>query len=71
MVGHKRKRARKRNNARRPFKPISVEQACEIGNFKRAYFYRVVVKHLDTRHLGRRRIVNEHSVYDYIRSLPS
>lgn len=63
----RRKRAPRANGH---FKPISVQEACRIGHFSRPHFYRIK-KHLETRHLGRRLLVNEHSVIAYIRSLPA
>jgi hypothetical protein len=73
MVRAKRPRPSKRSKSARHnsghFKPISVEEACRVGHFSRPHFYRIR-KHLETRHLGRRLLVNEHSVYAYLRSLP-
>lgn len=65
----RRKRSTRKRRGNGEFKPITIQQACEIGHFSRAHFYRIK-QHLDVRHDRSKVWVNEHSVVDYRRNLP-
>jgi excisionase family DNA binding protein len=60
------RRQRQHSNGHGPWKPLTVEQTCELLHVSVGHFHRRIKKKLETKKPGRRLLVNAYSVDRYL-----
>jgi|KBSMisStaDraftv2_1062788.scaffolds.fasta_scaffold1508738_1 excisionase family DNA binding protein len=63
---HARRRRHSNGHGHGPWKPITIEQTCELLHVSVGHFHRRIKKKLETKKPGRRLLVNAYSVDRYL-----